>query len=86
MTVAHHMKGSLVLGTRFLKKWFEPEGRPTKRALCQMILDGRIPGWVDTGDQNGTPWVDEEGWLDSWGRPTPPASEEDQTGLFLFKR
>ena len=76
MTVAHQMKGQLILGSKFLKKHFQAGSRMTKRELAQKILDGTIPGWVEGETENGTPWVDEESWLNSWGPLAPSTGQK----------
>ena len=73
----------MILGTRWIKKTFEPDSRMTKAELVEDILAGNIPGWVKGGS---IPYVDEDAWKMEAARPqaTPASTGQKPSGAFLL--
>jgi len=76
---------SMILGTKWLKKWFEPGSRMTKTELNELVLAGEIPGWVKGGNRDGTPYVNEFAWKQSLISSSPTPEEHAISGLHLLQ-
>jgi hypothetical protein len=76
---------SMILGTKWIKKWFKPGSRMTKNELIELIHSGEISGWVKGSTLNGIPYVNENDWELSLARPAPRPAEQLITALHLLQ-